>query len=108
MKTPPNQELTIGSLSAKNPAAMSLMRAGLVTVGQLVHVNQLGNIDPSKMKTYQELETDLNISIPFAIRNSIRGLVRRVKLIHRVVVNTVTTKHHNYPTSDGCQKQNRM
>ena len=51
----PNQELTIGSLSANNPTAMSPMRAGLVTVGQIFHVNQLGNIDPSNMKTYQEL-----------------------------------------------------
>ena len=75
-----NQELTIGSLSARNPAAMSLIREGLVTVGQVFHVNQLGNIDPSHMKTYQELETELNIRIPFAIRNSIAGLVRKVKL----------------------------
>ena len=94
----PNQELTIGSLSAKNPAAMNIMRAGLVTVGQLFHVSQLGNIDPSNMKTYQELETDFNIRIPFAIRNSIAGLVRRVKLVHRVVINTVTTQQSRITT----------
>ena len=38
----PEIDLNIGSLSAKNPAALRLVQAGLCTVGQLFKVNDLG------------------------------------------------------------------
>ena len=73
------QHLDISSLAYRNPAARALTDAGLVNIGQLFQVNELGHVDRAQLKPFDQLENEFNVAITQPIRNSITGLVNHIR-----------------------------
>ena len=60
-----------------------MTNAGLIVVGQLFPVDELGRVTPTQTKSYSQIEQEWNIRIPISVRNSITVLVNIVKRRHR-------------------------
>ena len=84
----PETDLNIGSLSAKNPAALRLVQAGLYTAGQLFKVNEVGIILPRQPKGFPEIEAEFQINIPILIRNSILSFTGHIRRCFNILMNT--------------------
>ena len=86
----PDSDLHIGSLKYRNPAAAILIEAGLVNVGQLFHLNEVGHIDTSLVKSRMQLQTDYNVQISIPVMNSLAGLIRAIKGTYRQTMSSST------------------
>ena len=73
------QQLDISSLAYRNPAARSLVDAGLVNVGQLFMTNDLGQVDRTQVKPYNLLENEFGIIFTQPIKNSLTGLINHIR-----------------------------
>ena len=73
-----DEYLTIGSLTYRNPVVRNLIDAGLITVGQLFHSNDLGFIDFSRRKTFDQIQIEFGVPVPFPVRLSITALVNKL------------------------------
>ena len=60
-----------------------MTNAGLIVVGQLFPVDELGRVNATQTKSYSQIEQEWNIRIPISVRNSITVLVNIVKRRHR-------------------------
>ena len=59
-----------------------MTNAGLIVVGQLFPVDELGRVNATQTKSYSQIEQEWNIRIPISVRNSITVLVNIVKRRH--------------------------
>ena len=73
----------IGSLTYRNQPLQEMTNAGLIVVGQLFPVDELGRVNATQTKSYSQIEQEWNIRIPISVRNSITVLVNIVKRRHR-------------------------
>ena len=74
--------INIPSLAYRNPAVRNITTAGLTVVGQLFQLNNMGNIDISRLKSFEHFEQEFDVVLPNPVRNSITGLVTRGNLHH--------------------------
>ena len=70
--------MDISSLSYINPPVKRMVDAGLVNIGQL-NESEVGTIDRSSLKTFDQLEQEFSIDIPPLVRNSISALAVQVR-----------------------------
>ena len=70
--------IDISSLSYINPPVKRMVDAGLVNIGQL-NESEVGTIDRSSLKTFDQLEQEFSIDIPPLVRNSISALAVQVR-----------------------------
>ena len=76
------------TLEFRNQAARRIVSSGLWVVGQLFHVNDRGQIDPRRMKTYQEIDAQYNC-MSILMWNSLVTQVQEIKRRYRQQVENV-------------------
>ena len=91
-----DEYVTIGSLFYRNPAVRNLIEAGLVTVGQLFHTNNLGFIDFRRRKSFDQLQTEFGTPVPFPVRLTLTALVN--KLISKPGNRSIMVRPENITT----------
>ena len=102
------------SLAYRNPAVRNFTTAGLTVVGQLFQRKNLRNIDISRLKSFENLEQEFDVVLPNPVRNSITGLVNRVKGMNRAdpathLPETISTFQSLVRVhSSGCQVATRL
>ena len=82
--------INIGSLAYRNPVVKEMTDAGLFSFGQLFTPNQVGVININNMKDFAQIEIEFNIIISPPVRNSILGLVNRIRICYRSDPSTPT------------------
>ena len=75
----------MNSLEYENPIVRPLIRSRLNVVGQLFHVNQVGHIDVTRMKTREEILNEFNCGHE-AYWNTVVELVRSIKRRYAVQI----------------------
>ena len=88
----------ISSIKYRNITARRMHEAGLVVVGQLFNVNQLGRVNASSNKTYEALELEFGITIPAHLRNSMTMMVRKIKQEYRHTISSSSQLYEKIST----------
>ena len=73
------QQIDISTLSYVNPAARILTDAGLVNIGQLFCLNDLGQVDRRNAKPFEQLEAEFHLTLSTPIKNSLTGLINHIR-----------------------------
>ena len=102
----------ISALRWNNPVMRRLFLNGLRNIGQLYQVDPQGIIIADRIKSFQQIENDFQVTIPVHLRNSISTLVRNIRNRFRAVID-INTTHQVMDTSllsftrtgmNGCRK----
>ena len=106
--------IDISSLTPRNPVVMNMINAGCYTVGHLFNLNQHGHININDVKDFNQLELQFGVQISAPVRNSITGLVNRIRAKHRqsnasFFPDDITTIQSLIRTQDsGCWEATRL
>lgn len=106
--------INIGSLAHRNPVVRDMTAAGLNNIGQLFNLNLNGTININSMKDFTQLEREFNITISPSVRNSVSGLVNRIRASSRTLPSTplpetiTTIQSLARAQSSGCQVATRL
>ena len=75
--------IDISTLSYRNPNVKRIVDAGLINIGQVFLANDLGHVDGSRLKDFDDLEQEYGVNITLPVRNSIIGLANQIKRRYR-------------------------
>ena len=93
-----DNDVNIASLHYRNPAARQLFENGLVCVGQLFKVNDLGFICASRPKSRAEVQDEIGVFIPAMIWNALLRLKLLVAQRFRAKMLSVQVRYQEWST----------